>query len=269
MNTILFRLRGNKKLVDIHAHILHGVDDGAETMEESMRLLEIASNEGITDIIATPHAYSPQFNVPKEKVLEQLALLTKEIELRNLDIQVHAGQELRLMDILPLKIKAEEGLSLAGSRYILLELPSSGIPGYTVNIIQQLLNLDKIPIIAHPERNRAIAQKPEYLERLIRHGALAQITAGSLSGHFGKNIQKLSVQLTQANLIHTYGSDVHNLAARPALFNEGLDYLEKRKLHDYVDILLENNARILTNEPLIQLEPKKVVEKKWWNIATS
>jgi len=256
-------------LVDIHAHILPGVDDGAETMKESMRLLEIASNEGITDIIATPHAYSPQFDVPKEKVLEQLALLQKEIEARNIAIQVHAGQELRLRDFLPQKIETEEALVLAGSRYVLLELPSSGIPGYTVNIIQQLLNLDKVPIIAHPERNRAIAQKPEYLERLIRHGALAQITAGSVSGHFGKNIQRVSLQLINANLIHTYGSDVHNLTTRPALFNEGLDYLEKRKFHDYVDILLENNARILTNEALIQLEPEKVVEKKWWNITTS
>ena len=92
-----------------------------------------------------------------------------------------------------------------------------------------LLGEGKIPIIAHPERNRAIAEKPERLERLVRHGALAQVTAGSLSGHFGKNVQKLALQLIEANLIHTYGSDVHNLDDKTIPFQKGLDYLGKKK----------------------------------------
>jgi len=150
------------------------------------------------------------------------------------------------------------------SKYVLLELPSSGIPAYTVEVIQGILNLNKVPIIAHPERNRAISQKPERLAKLVNHGALAQITAGSLAGHFGKQVQQLSFRLVEANLIHTYGSDVHNPVTRPFLFEKGLAFLDKRKLQDIADILLENNDRILTNKDFILLEPNELESKKWW-----
>src|SRR5690606_27765534 len=122
------------------------------------------------------------------------------------------------------------------------------------------------PIIAHPERNKGIAEKPERLERLIREGAVAQITASSIAGHFGKSVQKLSTQLVKANLVHTYGSDAHNLSTRPFLFEQGLAFLEKQKLLDSVDLLLENNIRIVENEPLTIYEPDEVKTKKWWNI---
>lgn len=165
---------------------------------------------------------------------------------------------------MPDKIASREALTLAGSKYVLLELPSCVVPAYTVKVIEQLLVINKVPIIANPERNRAIALKPNLLKDLVSHGALAQITAGSLVGHFGKNVQKLSLQLVRANLIHTYGSDVHNLKTRPALFEKGLDFLDKKKLHGEVDILLENNARMLLNEHFIILEPNELNTRKWW-----
>ncbi|MEG0576855.1 MAG: CpsB/CapC family capsule biosynthesis tyrosine phosphatase [Bacilli bacterium] len=89
------------------------------------------------------------------------------------------------------------------------------------------------------------------MEYLIFQGAFAQITSGSLTGHFGQTIQKLSLDLVRVNLVHTYGSDVHNLRTRPFPFDEGLCYLEKKKELDAVDILLGNNARIIHNEPLL------------------
>ena len=253
-------------MLDMHAHILPGVDDGPKNLEESMGLIEQAIEEGISDIIATSHAYNPHYDVPKAKVLEQIAMLKKEVTKRNLSIRIHAGQEIRIQDFVIEKLKNDEALTLAGSKYVLLELPSSGIPAYTIKIIQDILNLNKIPIIAHPERNQAIAEKPGRLARLINHGALAQVTAGSVAGHFGRNVQKLSLQLIEANLIHAYGSDVHNSTTRPFLFEEGLDYLEKKKYHHQVDILLENNARILTNKDFILLEPKGIEYKKWWHL---
>ncbi|MCZ2257295.1 tyrosine-protein phosphatase [Sporosarcina sp. G11-34] len=251
-------------MIDMHAHILPGVDDGPKTIEESIQLIELAIAEGITDIIATPHAYSPHFDVSKAQVQEKLALLDNALKERNIPMNLHAGQELRIKDFLIEKLEAKEALSLAGSKYVLLELPSSAIPAYTVKIIQALLSSDKIPIIAHPERNRAIAEKPSRLARLITHGALAQVTAGSLSGHFGKGVQKLSLQLIEANLIHSYGSDVHNSTTRPLQFHKGLDVLDKHKLHDIADILLENNARILSNDDFILLEPMEVKPRNWW-----
>ncbi len=251
-------------MIDIHAHILPGVDDGPMTMEESIQLIEHAIDEGITEIIVTPHSYNPHFDVQKELVLEKLKLVKAEISKRELPMILHAGQEIRIQEDSGLMLETAQALTLGNSKYVLLELPTATIPMYTVKVIQDILNLNKIPIIAHPERNRAIAENPDRLKRLITNGALSQITAGSLAGHFGKNVQKLSLKLVEANLVHAYGSDVHNVETRPFLFEKGLDYLDKNKLSYHVDIFLENNARIVTNEEFILLEPNSVGKNKWW-----
>ncbi|MCM3709222.1 tyrosine-protein phosphatase [Sporosarcina luteola] len=249
-------------MIDMHTHLLFGVDDGPSTIEETLALIKKAQEEGITDMICTSHACHPQYDVQRSEVLSQTALLKDVLSEAGLDVKLHSGQEIRLTEDLIGKLDRGELLTLSNSRYLLLELPSQSIPAYTVNIIQSMLEREIIPIIAHPERNRAIAEKPERLERLIRHGATAQITSSSLSGHFGKNIQKLSLQLIEANLVHTYGSDVHNLKTRPFHFGKGLDMLEKKRLYTSAEVLLENNERILRNEPFFLLEPELAPKKK-------
>ncbi|WP_432363797.1 tyrosine-protein phosphatase [Sporosarcina sp. UB5] len=249
-------------MIDMHTHLLFGVDDGPETIEETLALINKAQEEGITDMIATSHAFHPQYDVHHSEVMSQTTLLKDVMKEAGLDVNIHPGQEIRLTEDIIDKLDNNELLTLANSNYLLLELPSHTIPAYTVNVIQALLERDITPIIAHPERNRAIAEKPERLERLVRHGATSQITAGSVSGHFGKNRQKLALQLIEANLVHTYGSDVHNLKTRPFHFNKGLDLLEKKKFYSNADLLLANNERILQNEPLFLLEPEWVKPKK-------
>ncbi|MCM3711645.1 tyrosine-protein phosphatase [Sporosarcina luteola] len=251
-------------MIDVHCHILFGVDDGPKTIEDTIRIVEKAAKEGITDMVATPHAFSPHYHVPKEEIESQIRLLTGCLKAGGYPINLHTGQEVRIHENVIEKIIKNEAMTLAGSRYLLLELPSQSIPLYTISVIQTMLENEVIPIIAHPERNRAIAEKPARLERLIRQGAFAQVNAGSLSGQFGKSVQRLSMQLVEANLIHTYGSDVHDTKARPLLFYEGLSYLEKKKKHDSIDLLLKNNKCILHDEPFIILEPEVPVIKKWW-----
>lgn len=253
-------------MIDTHAHILPGLDDGPETMEQTIKLLEKAVKEQITGIIATPHGHHPNFKTDLAATADKLVTVQRYIEEAQMPIKIYQGQECRLSDQLPARLDAGEALTLAGSRYVLLELPSTGIPAYTVPVIQQLIGLNYVPIIAHAERNQGIIEKPERLRKLLLHGAMAQVTAGSVSGHFGKAIQKTAFTLIEANLIHVYGSDVHSIDKRPFLFNAGLDLLEKKKLHDYVDIFLENNERIILNENLYVLEPQEIEKSKWWNI---
>lgn len=250
-------------MIDMHTHILYGVDDGPKTVDETLRMLEAAKSEGITHIISTSHSFHPQYDVDFMTVNMQVAQLQKEAN--ELGITLHTGQEVRIQSDLVERYKNGEVLTLADSQYMLLELPSSNVPQYTKNIVYGLLEEGITPIIAHPERNKGIAEKPERLERLVREGALSQVTAGSLSGHFGKSVQQLALQLVEANLVHTYGSDAHNLTTRPFLFNAGLDYLEKKKQHEMIDVLLENNERILTNDQLLVLEPCELKKKKWWS----
>ena len=257
---------GGMSMIDIHTHILWAVDDGPKQMEETMQLLKQAVNEGITEIITTSHSFHPQYHVDYEMINNQIQLLQSQLIKNNIPLTLHTGHEVRLSEnIIPL-YKAKQIHTLANSNYILLELPSHTVPHYSVNIIRELLKEGLVPIIAHPERNKAIAERPIYLERLIREGAMAQITAGSLAGHFGRTVQNLSLDLVKANLVHTYGSDVHNLTSRPFLFDEGLCYLEKKKELDAVEILLENNARIVRNMPFIMQEPEEIETTKWWNI---
>lgn len=252
-------------MIDIHSHILYGVDDGPKAVDEALQMLEQAANEGISEIISTSHSFHPQYNVLASVVNEQVVSLQQYLNEHNLPLKIYCGQEVRLAEnIVPL-LQQGEILTLANSHYLLLELPSSTVPNYTKRIINQLQEQGITPIIAHPERNKAIAEKPSRLEGLIREGAVAQITAGSLTGHFGSTIQKLSLDLVKANLVHTYGSDAHNLSTRPFLFDEGLNYLEKKKQLDAVDLLLENNARIIENKKMILLEPEEI-QKKWWKL---
>lgn len=253
-------------MIDTHSHILAGIDDGAETMEETKRLLDKALEEGLNGIIATPHAHHPNFPTDVEKTKTQLALTKDYIKEQTLPIQIYSGNECRLSDKLPERLATGQALTLAESHYVLLELPSSGVPAYTISIIQQLIATDYVPIIAHAERNQGIIEKPERLERLLRHGAVAQVTSGSLVGSFGKAIQKTAFSLIDANLIHVYGSDVHNMSKRSFSFKEGLAVLEKKKYHEMIEVLLSNNECIIQDNKMTILEPLKINKGKWWNL---
>lgn len=254
------------KLIDIHSHILWGVDDGPDRLEETLQLLEYAVKEGITEIISTSHSDHPYYDVNYQIIINKINLLQEMLVEHRIPITIHAGHEVRLSENIISNYQSNKIHTLANSQYLLLELPSTTVPFYTENIIRDLLKEGITPIIAHPERNKAIAEQPTKLEKLIYSGALAQITAGSIAGHFGKEIQKLSLDLIKANLVHAYGSDVHNATTRPFLFEKGLLFLEKKKQLDAVDILLENNKRIIENRLLIIDEPQKVESTKWWKI---
>lgn len=251
----------------MHSHILWDVDDGPLTLKETLELLEAGVKEGISQIISTSHYNHPYYDVNYEVVKNKINLLQQIIIENSIPITVHTGHEVRLFENIISSYDSKKIHTLANSNYLLLELPSNTVPLYTEFIISDLLKEGIIPIIAHPERNRAIVDQPWRLTKLIERGALAQITAGSLAGHFGRKIQKVSLDLVKANLVHTYGSDVHNVTTRSFLFKKGLLYLEKKKQLDAVDMLLENNNRIIKNSLLIIHEPQELESTKWWKIT--
>lgn len=253
-------------MVDTHAHILAGVDDGPPAIEDAIALIERAAGEGISDIIATPHALHPYFHVETSVIRQRIVELRTAIEEQGIPVSVHTGHEVRLYEELREGVKRAELLTLAGSRYVLIELPSYSVPPYTFPVISQLVSEGYVPIIAHAEKNRGIAEDPSRLTELIAAGACAQVTAGSLSGHFGHDLQRTAYTLIQMNLIHVYGSDVHNIKSRPFEFMKGLDFLERKNELDTIDLLLENNARILQDEEFIIPEPKPQPKKPWWRL---
>ncbi|SOB93555.1 protein-tyrosine phosphatase [Ureibacillus xyleni] len=251
-------------MVDLHSHLLWSADDGPATMEQTIEMLKQAVCEGISEIVATSHFQHPLYSVDFNEVYQKVNLIQLELIKNNIPIKIHLGHEVRLSDNILNLYNQLHIHTLANSKYMLIELPSNSVPYFTPFMLQKLTFAGITPIIAHPERNRAIYQNPRLLEELIRNGAYTQITAGSIAGLFGRNIQKFSFSLIKANLIHTYGSDAHNLTTRPFLFKEGLRILQKRKLSNYVNLFLENNECVIMNEPLTVLEPKSIKKNRWF-----
>ncbi|TSI11337.1 tyrosine-protein phosphatase [Lysinibacillus sp. BW-2-10] len=251
-------------MVDIHSHILWNVDDGPTTLNETLGMLEQAVKEGVKEIVATPHFQHPLYSVHKSDVQARMELLQIELDQNHIPLTIFPGHEVRLSHQIVSLYKEQQIHSLANSKYILIELPSNTVPLYTTMVIHQICGEGLVPIIAHPEKNKAIFEKPALLENLIRHRALAQITAGSIAGHYGRSIQKFSLELIEANFIHVYGSDAHNLKNRPFLFEKGLHILEKKKLFEHAAQFLANNESIISNHPITALEPQSIKKRKWW-----
>lgn len=254
------------KMIDLHAHILFDVDDGPKDRIESLNMLKQAAREGITDIVCTSHAMHPQYHVQYSKVQALVHDLQQLLLHHQIPITIHTGHEVRLNDELLVHLQQKQLHTLAHTDYILLELPSNTIPAYTKEMIRRLKCAGYTPILAHPERNLAIRENPKRLDVLIHEGAFTQITTGSLTGLFGKEVQRLSLALVRANYIHTIGSDAHNVSTRKFCYQEALQYLEKKNEMEMIERLLMNNANVLANKPIMRFELENIVVKKRWLI---
>jgi len=208
----------------------------------------------------------PQYHVQYSKVQALVHDLQQLLLQNQIPITLHTGHEVRLNDELLAHLQQKQLHTLAHTNYILLELPSNTIPAYTKEMIRHLKCAGYTPILAHPERNLAIRENPKRLDVLIQEGAFTQITTGSLTGLFGKEVQRLSLALVRANYIHTIGSDTHNVSTRKFCYQEALQYLEKKNEIEMVERLLMNNANVLANKPIMRFELEDLVVKKRWLI---
>lgn len=219
-------------MIDIHCHLLPALDDGAPTEEISIQMCRQAYSNGYTDVIATPHHLRGNFDNPGFIVRKQVEILNTQLKHKQIPLTVYPGHEVRLHEDLLEGLKSGNVLTLADSPYILLELPTDTVPLYTRSLIYQLLVTGYTPIIAHPERNRAIQQNPNLLAELVQMGALSQLTWSSLRS-FSK-FKQVSIQLIKKDLIHFIASDAHDLVNRP--INQTKVYLPslKHKINTYI-----------------------------------
>ena len=197
-------------MIDIHNHILPGVDDGAKDIEMSIAMANVAVQEGITHILATPHHRNSEFVNERSKLEEAVGQLQVELDRRGIDLVVFPGQEIRLHGELLDHIDQGEILftDLDG-HYILIEFPSHEVPHYAEQVFFDLLSRNIRPIIVHPERNQKIIEKPEILKRFVEMGCYAQLTAASYLGEFGSGVEETSRLLIEENLVHMLASDAH------------------------------------------------------------
>ena len=250
-------------MIDIHTHIAFGLDDGATNVKESIEIARQAVAEGIHTIVATPHQKHPSFDHELSQFDNCIEVINQSLKELEIPLTILQGQEIRLygelVDHLPVDTNL---LTINNSKYVLVEFPSSSIPKYTDELFFQLLTNEYIPIIAHPERNAEIADNPDKLYRLIKNGALSQVTAGSITGAFGKNLKKLSLQLIEHQLTHFVGSDVHNNSNRNFHWRAAHQVIESKLGSDYVDLLQQNAEYVITNKQIRKRQPEHVAKKK-------
>jgi protein-tyrosine phosphatase len=248
-------------VIDIHSHILPGIDDGAKHVGDSIDMAKQAVNEGIHTIIATPHHKNSKYNNYKTDIISMVKNLNEQLETEKIPLKVLPGQEVRIYGEMLDDIKKNEILSLNESQYIFIELPSGHVPRYTEKLLFDLQLKGLVPIIVHPERNQEIIERPDALYNLVKKGALTQVTASSLCGYFGKKIKTFSLQLIEANLTHFIASDAHNIKSRGFNMAEAMDLIETKYGLDYV-YLFQENAELLVGGCNVYREAPQTIRKK-------
>ena len=256
-------------MIDIHNHILPGVDDGSKSIEESIRMIKNAYNAGVTDIILTPHfilntSYSYE-RVQEESIFDDLKV---KLDNENIKVNIYLGNEVFVENNLYDLLKEKKFHTLANSNYLMFELSLNNYY-HGINELLFELNSNNIkPVLAHPERYSFLQNNPSLIEDLYNRGAILQLDASSFYGKYGKNAKRLFVLLIKHHYASFIASDSHSDNDNSYLLMKKLQidllkYISKAE----IDILFnENPKKIINNESIFKFKTipfKKSFFNKW------
>lgn len=250
-------------MIDIHSHILFGIDDGSKSLSESINIIKKAISNGYTDIVLTPHYRFKQNyvcnNINKYK---RFVELQKEVERLELPINLYLGNEITIDEDLFYYLNTEEAMPLNGTRYLLIELPFGNVFEGLDSAIDRLIAKGNVPIIAHPERYLYYDDLSEF-ERLLKKGVLFQGNISSLYGKYGGKAKATLEEMLKKNMIHFMASDIHTES------QTGYDRVDdaKRRVEELTrsksiadDLFINNARRVINNE---KVEIYTILKKKY------
>ena len=249
------------QFIDIHSHLIPQFDDGPKNFQESLDMLRQAADQGIVAVFATSH-----FNewIPREvekEYFDKLAQLREKAESQNISITVHSGSEIFYHQYVEKTVKKSKVTTLGNwGQYILLEFPMFQMPDGAEEVLFKLVADKYIPIVAHPERYVKILERPRRILNFIRFGGLLQVNGGSILGHFGKDIQKLALQLLEQELVHFIASDAHSPKSRQFVLKAIAEFLQDKVPQDYLNRLLFENQKMILEKQVI--EPIQLPEEQ-------
>lgn len=227
-------------MVDIHSHVLPGLDDGARTIEDSVSMLNLAADAGTTDIVATSHA-NTEYVWDQAKVDAGVRQVQAAAGNR---IRVHPGCEMHLtFDNINDAIANPKKYTIAHRHWLLVEFSDFIIFQNTGDILHRLRDAGMLPIVAHPERNQILQNKFESLAQWVLEGAYLQLTAQSLTGTFGAAIRKYSERLIEKGLVHFVASDAHDSSYRTPKLDEAHKWLAARYGEEYANAVTTDNPQ--------------------------
>jgi protein-tyrosine phosphatase len=239
-------------MIDLHCHILPGIDDGPKTLEEAAEMCRLAAADGCRAMVATPHQRRGiWWNSDREAILG----LARELQAAlGSELRVLTGAEIHVDSGLLAEVERLPGgglLPLAGSRYLLIELDNHGRAGDAINLIHELAVADWRPVVAHPELIPWVAGDADLVRRLVSLGALVQVTAMSVTGDFGRGPMATTHALIEEGLVHFVASDCHGVQRRPPGLRRAYETIAGRWGVEVARRLVSDNPRaVVQNRPL-------------------
>lgn len=247
-------------IVDIHSHIIPGIDDGAKNMEITLEMLRNAEKDGTKQIIATPH-YLLEYGEARISEVKGFVNEINEILTRQgIDVKVYSGQEVYYTEnIIQYYMEGKIG-TLNDSKYMLIEFPMRKFDDNIIDIIYELQIRHIVPIIAHPERYKTIIEKTSYINRFINEGYLFQMNTGSLEGKFGADVKKTAEILLRNGIYNFIGSDAHNTKNRNTGLSSAITLINKYD-SNLEKIFNDSSVKILNCEQ-VDFFGEEIKEKK-------
>lgn len=236
-------------MIDLHNHLLPGLDDGAQTLNEALKLAQIAVEDGITHAVCTPHIHPGLYDNTTTAIRGALEQYQQALSSAGIPLKVAAAAEMHFsLELMP-QAEAKTLPFLGkwqGKDVFLLEFPHTHIPFGAAKLVDWLIERDIIPMIAHPERNQQVIAEPQSLDSFIDNGCLLQITAGALTGCFGTAAQHCAEQLMIDDLVTCIATDSHNSHSRPPVLSEAAAAAEALLGAEYAEQLSKTNPWLIT-----------------------
>jgi len=256
-------------MIDLHTHVLPGLDDGARTLEDSLAMVRMAAAAGTTDIVATPHA-DETFDFHPDAAAQAIEQVQQAC---GASPRLHYGCELNLtVDLIEDVLRAPERYTIGHGPYLLVEFSNFLVPKGIGGVFARMIAAGIRPLIAHPERNPILRKRVELLQEWVAQGCAMQVTAQSLTGRFGKSAKSAGDRLLAKGLVHVIASDAHDTLHRPPLLDEAWKYLEITFDSEAAHRLLVRNPQAVLEGRAVEtvaLSPRRRPWYAFWNTRAS
>lgn len=250
-------------MIDMHCHILPGVDDGAKDLYEAIEMAKIAEEDGIKKIINTSH-FHPEFKfIMGSELVEKVDNFNKILKENNIDIEVLLGNEIYYTDGILEEIEDLNFYTINKSKYLLIEFSPMNVPKNLPDIVYELKIKGYTPILAHVERYKSIIDNPNIIYDCIKEGAIIQVNASSVLGKHGKDMKKTTDILLDNNMVHIIASDAHGSERRRPQLKEAYKYIKNKYSKEVANNIFKNNqSLIIENKDIIIPIASKYEEKR-------